>query len=153
MDRSELRRKALRAFVMQQGGYAAVVKKFKLTASQSSYLSQLTTEDSSASFGERSAKNWELRLRLQPGSLTGQDRSDGVVEPKDVIVRKPSLRDALDVVGLAIDACEKSSVDMLAGTFSAFAKDPNNEMVKQFLEQMLTTKHQHAHSNQTRKAA
>ena len=70
MDISEQRRQALRAVVARLGGYAAVVKKFGLTAAQGSYLSQLTAADSSASFGERSAANWEKRLRLAAGSLT-----------------------------------------------------------------------------------
>lgn len=69
MDISELRRQTLRAEVARLGGFASVVKAYGLTQSQGSYLSQLTAADSTASFGEKSAKNWEQRLRLPSGIL------------------------------------------------------------------------------------
>jgi hypothetical protein len=42
---------------------------------------------------------------------------------------------------------------MLNGAFSTFVQEPDNPIARSMLEQMLTTAHQHAHSNQTRKAA
>ena len=65
----ETRRDALRSFVRGAGGYAKVVREYALSPSLASYLSQLTAEGSLASFGERSAANWESRLRLAKGSL------------------------------------------------------------------------------------
>jgi SOS-response transcriptional repressor LexA len=64
MDIPEARKEVLRGFLAANGGFAAVVTKFKLTSSQASYLSQLTAKDSTASFGELSAKNWERRLKM-----------------------------------------------------------------------------------------
>jgi len=69
----DARREVLRGFVRDQGGYARVVQAFRLTPSQGSYLSQLIARDSAASFGERSAKNWEERLKLRPGVLVRPD--------------------------------------------------------------------------------
>lgn len=69
MTHIEERRNALRSFIAKHGGFAAVATKFNLSQSQASYLSQLTAKDSTASFGERSAKNWEERLRLPEGTL------------------------------------------------------------------------------------
>ena len=69
MTHIEDRRNALRSFIANHGGFAAVATKFNLSQSQASYLSQLTTKDSTASFGERSAKNWEERLGLLEGTL------------------------------------------------------------------------------------
>lgn len=66
---AEARKTVLRSFLSANGGHAAVVEKYKLTPSQASYLSQLTTKDSVAPFGELSAKNWESRLRLPERSL------------------------------------------------------------------------------------
>lgn len=63
------RKEVLRGFLASNGGHAAVVAKFNLTQSQASYLSQLTAKDSTASFGERSAKNWEGRLKMPNMSL------------------------------------------------------------------------------------
>ena len=68
-DAAEARRNALRRFLEEEGGFAKVVEKYSLTQSQGSYLSQLTAADSTASFGEKSAKNWEERLKLPPGAL------------------------------------------------------------------------------------
>lgn len=68
-DVTEARKTALRLFLAEHGGFARVVEKYGLTQSQASYLSQLTAQDSSASFGERSAKNWEERLKIYDGRL------------------------------------------------------------------------------------
>lgn len=73
-----MRRQALRVFVRDAGGHASVVRKFNLTQSQASYLSQLTAEGSAASFGERSARNWEERLRLPAGSLVRPGAPAGI---------------------------------------------------------------------------
>ena len=69
MTHIEDRRNALRSFIAKQGGFAAVTAKFKLSQSQASYLSQLTAKNSVASFGEKSAKNWEHRLGLSADVL------------------------------------------------------------------------------------
>lgn len=68
-DAAEARKDALRKFLQENGGFARVVATFGLTQSQASYLSQLTAQDSTASFGEKSAKNWEDRLRICGGLL------------------------------------------------------------------------------------
>lgn len=68
-DVTEARKIALRLFLVEHGGFARVVEKYGLTQSQASYLSQLTAQDSAASFGERSAKNWEERLKITDGRL------------------------------------------------------------------------------------
>lgn len=82
MSQAEERRQILRKFVADNGGHAAVVREFRLTQSQASYLSQLITADSVASFGETSAKNWEERLKL----------------PKNILV-KPDLQDHANITG------------------------------------------------------
>lgn len=73
-DATEARKDALRQFLQDNGGFAKVVTTFGLTQSQASYLSQLTAQDSTASFGERSAKNWEVRLRIADGQLVNAGR-------------------------------------------------------------------------------
>lgn len=74
-DPTEARREALRAFVAANGGHARVVAKFKLNASKASYLSQLITENSTASFGEKSAKNWEDRLSIRDGRISNSPQA------------------------------------------------------------------------------
>lgn len=74
---TEARREALRAFVADNGGHARVVAKYRLSASQASYLSQLITENSTASFGERSAKNWEDRLGIKDGRISNSPQTHG----------------------------------------------------------------------------
>jgi hypothetical protein len=66
---TEARRTALRKFVTDNGGHAAVVAKFRLSPSQASYLSQLVARDSVASFGELSAKNWQKHLKMNGNPL------------------------------------------------------------------------------------
>lgn len=73
MDVEETRRELLRTFVKNEGGHAKVVQKYRLTASQGSYLSQLITPNATASFRERSALNWETRLKLPSGTLVRPD--------------------------------------------------------------------------------
>ena len=68
-DSTETRKNVLRKFLQEHGGFARVVERYGLTQSQASYLSQLTAQDSTASFGERAAKNWEERLKIQDGRL------------------------------------------------------------------------------------
>lgn len=79
MSQADERRQLLRKFVADRGGHAAVVRDFRLTQSQASYLSQLITPESVASFGETSAKNWEERLKLPSNYLVkpvfGLDRT------------------------------------------------------------------------------
>ena len=77
MTHIEDRRNALRSFIAKQGGFAAVATKFKLSQSQASYLSQLTAKDSTASFGEKSAKNWEDRLGLPADALVRPSTENG----------------------------------------------------------------------------
>lgn len=75
-DTTEARRDALRQVVADNGGFAKVVEKFRLTQAHASYLSQLTAKESVAAFGERSAGNWEKRLKLPDGVLVNAGRSD-----------------------------------------------------------------------------
>lgn len=69
MDNTEARRNELRKVITENGGHASTVAKYGLTTSQASYLSQIAAAESVASFGEKSARNWELRLRLPRGQL------------------------------------------------------------------------------------
>lgn len=69
MDIEEARRATLREIVKHAGGHAETVRRYRLTPSQASYLSQLVTEGSKAKFGETSARNWERRLNLPQGHL------------------------------------------------------------------------------------
>lgn len=63
MNIQDVRRQNLVEWVRLQGGHAVVCERFGLTVSQASYLSQIAN---GYSFGERSARNWERRLRLPP---------------------------------------------------------------------------------------
>lgn len=74
-DSTETRKNVLRKFLQEHGGFARVVERYGLTQSQASYLSQLTAQDSTASFGERAAKNWEERLKIQDGRLVNAGRT------------------------------------------------------------------------------
>lgn len=87
MDVEELRRERLRTFVKNEGGHAKVVQKFRLTPSQGSYLSQLIAPGAAASFRERSAANWEERLRLPAGTLVRPDEPNA-----SNVYRAPSRR-------------------------------------------------------------
>ena len=80
-DHQESRRAELRKFLTEEGGFARVTEKFGLTQSQASYLSQLTAQESSAPFGERSAKNWEERLRMKSGRLVDAGRVSAAATP------------------------------------------------------------------------
>lgn len=96
MTHIEERRNALRSFIAKHGGFAAVATKFNLSQSQASYLSQLTAKDSTASFGERSAKNWEERLGLPEGTLIrpitpGEPLATNVSPGPDVCGRVPLI--------------------------------------------------------------
>lgn len=74
LNPTEARKDALRKFLQENGGFAKVVSTYGLTQSQASYLSQLTAQDSTASFGEKSAANWEERLRIGNGILVNAGR-------------------------------------------------------------------------------
>jgi hypothetical protein len=66
VDIQELRRSRLREWVEKVGGHGAVVRRYRLTASQGSYLSQVLN---GYSLAERSARRWEQRLELDAGFL------------------------------------------------------------------------------------
>ncbi|MCR6480970.1 hypothetical protein NU688_32770 [Variovorax sp. ZS18.2.2] len=68
-DLIEARRAALRRFVTKEGGNTAVIKKYNLDPSRRSYLSQLIARDSTAPFGDRSARKWQELLGLQGDPL------------------------------------------------------------------------------------
>lgn len=89
MDLEEARREALREYVRSNGGHAKVVGKYGLTPSQASYLSQLVTAGSSASFGEKSAANWEQRLKMPVGTLVQPNLAN--VERAPVMRRVPVI--------------------------------------------------------------
>lgn len=101
MDVTEQRREVLRRFVAKHGGHAAVVERFRLTGSLASYLSQLVAPNSTASFGETSAKNWEKRLglthlELQRPEIKLQTQPIARREPTNVETA-PSLRESQGV--------------------------------------------------------
>ena len=124
MDKTEARRNALRKVVVENGGYAATVTKHNLTNSQASYLSQITAAESTASFGERSAKNWEERLRLPQGMLesplASQDAALDISEltpspqPGRAVVRVPLLANS----GAMGNGQEALSGDVMVGTLT-----------------------------------
>lgn len=60
------RRTRLRAWLDDQGGQAKVIKKFQLTPSDASYLSQVLN---GYSFGEKAARRFEHKLRMTPNYL------------------------------------------------------------------------------------
>jgi hypothetical protein len=62
--KDELRRARLRALITRAGGHAKFVSEYKLTQSQSSYLSQIVN---GYSFGEKSAEKWRALLKLPKG--------------------------------------------------------------------------------------
>ncbi|MDO8251430.1 MAG: hypothetical protein Q7T78_17155 [Rhodoferax sp.] len=112
MTHIEDRRNVLRSFIARQGGFAAVVAKFKLSQSQASYLSQLTAKDSTASFGEKSAKNWEARLGLPVDTLVRPFAKNSTasqtpnIEPSTAGA-VPSLAETLAQLGRVIAASDK----------------------------------------------
>lgn len=63
---AELRQAALADWVQSHGGHAEVVRKYSLTPSRASYLSQCIN---GAVFREKAAENWERDLRMPPGML------------------------------------------------------------------------------------
>lgn len=69
----DARRDRLGKWVTAHGGHAEVVVKYGLTPSDASYLSQLVN---GYSFGERSARNWEARLKLPDGFLDQETRAE-----------------------------------------------------------------------------
>lgn len=91
-DATEARRAALRKFLQDHGGFARVVEQFSLTQSQASYLSQLTAQESVASFGERSAVNWEGRLGIKDGRLVNAGRLQIPIEQQSNVEAAPQMR-------------------------------------------------------------
>lgn len=70
MEIQDHRRERLRAWIEQEGGHAAAVRKFALTESQASYLSQVLN---GYSIAEKSARSWEDRLHMPRGYLDDRD--------------------------------------------------------------------------------
>lgn len=66
MDIQDHRRERLRVWISQLGGHSAAVRARRLSSSEASYLSQLVN---GYSFGEKAARNWEVKLGLAPGWL------------------------------------------------------------------------------------
>ncbi len=66
MDIQEHRRQRLREWIADHGGHASVVREFKLTGSQASYLSQIV---GGYSIAEKAARSWEDRLGMPHGNL------------------------------------------------------------------------------------
>jgi len=73
MNIQTLRRQLLSWGVTAIGVHAAVVTKFGLTPSEASYLSQVVN---GYSFGEKSARNWETKLRLPAKFLDQELRAE-----------------------------------------------------------------------------
>lgn len=92
MDIAELRREALRKVVTSFGGFAKVVSSKNLSPSQASYLSQLTSKDSAASFGEKSARNWEQRLGLPINTLVTPELTQHQIESTAIVVEEAKRR-------------------------------------------------------------
>jgi hypothetical protein len=66
MDIQDVRRTNLAAWVVQHGGHATAARAVGLKQSTAAYLSACIN---GYAIGERSARNWERRLRLQQGAL------------------------------------------------------------------------------------
>lgn len=85
-DAVEHRRDRLRAWVEANGGQADVVRKYRLTTAQRSYLSQCLGD---YDFREKSARNWERRFKLPPGYL--DSRKQGGKTPGSYMAHAASL--------------------------------------------------------------
>jgi len=120
---TEARRAALRRFVAQAGGNAAVATRFKLKTSRVSYLSQLIAKGSRAPFGERSARNWQTLLAMKgdpllyPAPLASKERRQ-LASIDDTVA---SLREILR----AVPADQR---EVIASVLSAFARKPVAEL-------------------------
>ncbi len=64
-----------------------------------------------------------------------------------------NLSHALNLISNLINSSELKGSMILSGAFASFSQEPSNKTVRDMLEQMLTSKHQHAKPNQIRKAA
>lgn len=102
----EERRVRLRAWVADHWGHAKVTEQFHLTASQASFLSQVTN---GYSFASRAARNMERRLRMpvrwldgtvvtaRPGAAVASGASTTITAPT-----APTLEEALRVALAAL---------------------------------------------------
>jgi hypothetical protein len=89
----EQRRQKLAAWITVHGGLAEVVRKKKLTQSQQSYISQIT---SGYSFAERAARSMERRLGMPENYL------DAGVDSQPLIFPPVTLEQALEALGKAL---------------------------------------------------
>lgn len=83
MDMQEVRRANLAAWVNQHGGHAVATRAAKLKASEAAYLSSCLN---GYAIGERSARNWERKLKLHEFSL---DKPPALAESTPAYVSAP----------------------------------------------------------------
>lgn len=118
-DTTEARRAALRRFVTQEGGNAAVAAKFKLKTSRVSYLSQLIAKGSQAPFGERSARTWQTLLAMTGDPLLYPDLSQVRAQ-----VHVASIDDTVARLREILQAVPVDQREVIASVLSAFARKP-----------------------------
>jgi hypothetical protein len=132
-DQTEARRAALRRIVSREGGNTAVAKKYNLSPSRVSYLSQLIARGSTAPFGDRSARNWQDLLGLQgdpllhPAPLTPEN------EPE------PSVEETIYHLDRLLRAVPADQREVIASVLSAYARKPV-EGLRVALTTLLTTR-------------
>lgn len=120
---TEARREALRRFVDGAGGYSKVAVKYGLTPSHMSYLSQLIAKGSSAPLGERSARNWQQRLRMEGDPLLHPP-----LDPRCGTVSPVPLRTVVDRLAEFLRAVPPDQREVIASVIGAFARKPLPEL-------------------------
>jgi hypothetical protein len=119
---TDARREALRQFVAQEGGHAAVVAKFKLTSSNASYLSQIISKDSTKPFGETSARRWQVRLRMQADHLLHPDKYEAAAPGALPI----TLEETIQRMAEFMAAVPVDQREVIAAVMSGWARRPNS---------------------------
>lgn len=122
-DTTEARRAALRRFVTQEGGNAAVAEKFKLKTSRVSYLSQLIAKGSQAPFGERSARNWQTLLKMKGDPLLYPTPFEVSAQ-----VRVASIDETVARLRAILLEVPTDQREVIASVLSAFARKPLAEL-------------------------
>jgi hypothetical protein len=119
---TEARRAALRRFIDGEGGYGKVAAKYGLTPSHMSYLSQLIAKGSSAPLGERSARNWQERLKIE-----GDPILHPPLDPQGGAAAV-SLQTVIDRLAQFLQAVPSDQREVIASVIGAFARKPLPEL-------------------------
>ena len=121
---TEARRAALRCFIDGAGGYSKVAAKYGLTPSHMSYLSQLIAKGSTAPLGERSARNWQERLKMD-----GDPILHPPLNPQVAAAATPvPLQAVIDRLAEILQAMPSDQREVIASVIGAFARKPLPEL-------------------------